>query len=148
MENSVLLIIHADDSRRVAEKVFVQHALVMVERGHGRSVRQNLLAPECVAYLVTIVDKKQVGVPHQAAHFDDLSVDLVQLKHDFVELLDFVLTYDNKKLSQKSNSECKKTSIEYLPVRNSIKCHKGDVNALKNFLPLVHSKLFAFMALH
>lgn len=34
-------------------------------------------------------------------------------------------------MSKKSNS-CN-ASVDYLPVRNSIRCHKGDVNALKLF---------------
>lgn len=88
--------LHSDDAGTVTEKLFVQDAFVVMQRRHRGSMRQDFLTPKSIANLVTIVNEQQVGMAYKPTHFYDLAIHLMQLKHHFVKLFDFVLTYDNK----------------------------------------------------
>jgi hypothetical protein len=67
---------------------------------------KHFLSPECVAYGIAIVNEKQVWVAHQTSHGDNITVNLVQLKHHFIELFDFVLSYIRRQVGCDKNKNC------------------------------------------
>jgi hypothetical protein len=89
--------LHPDDAGVAVEKLLLEDLLVVVQRGHRRSVRHRLLHPEHPLDVVPVEHEEQVGVADQPPDLHYPAVVPVQGPHDLVQLLYLVLPYDGCK---------------------------------------------------
>jgi hypothetical protein len=66
-------------------------------------VWQHFLSPEHSTYLVAIEYEQQIGMSYQSTDFGHLTIFALQLYHNFVQVLYFVLSWKAEKESGKSN---------------------------------------------
>jgi hypothetical protein len=83
---------HSNYSRGVSEEVLSEDVLVVVQRGHRRSVRHVLLASEHLLHQRGVEHEQQIRVAQQSSQSDDLAVVSVQLPHDLVQFLNVVMS--------------------------------------------------------
>lgn len=86
--------LHSYNSGISVKEILLQMLLIIVQRGHRRSMRHAFLSFENLPYVITIEDEEQVWMTYETSDLHDFAVFFPQRPHYLVQFMNFVLTLE------------------------------------------------------